>query len=402
MDNRPQNLRGRAIRNAFCAYVALSFAMCGLSTAAVAAQGSSQLSDRSRPNELQLWAAQYARARDALLREAWGDAARQLSALAASASSSAQRLLATELASIARVKLADSREQQPSLRTADELTTLYTTAIFYGLGASAWLALQVEPNNVAGALLPFALLTPAAVGVFAWADSYRPLRHGIPHAIAAGMYLGFGEGLWLAGFQSAYASAHDGVERWGPQRASTALWVAATAGGLTGALIGAVNRPTPGRVSFTASTAIWAGALAAFTAHAVNPDAEQRGQTTYLAGAFAYNAGLLAGIVFGPVIAPSIKRVRYTDLGGMFGAMLVGGGYALLVDDAESRVGLGLAAIGGALGLGLTVWATRGMAPDYSHDRLPPAIGRPVRHSAVRPTLSPTRGGFVAGLSGEL
>lgn len=182
------------------------------------------------------------------------------------------------------------------------------------------------------------------------------------------MYLGFGEGLWLAGYQNAYASKHAREERWGPQLASTAVWLSDTAGGLAGALIEAVNRPTPGRVSFTASTAIWSGTLAAFAAHALQPNDSERAQSTYLVGALAYNAGLLAGIVAGPVIAPSVKRVRYTDLGALAGALLVGGGYALLVDDADSRAGLGLAAVGGAVGLGVAVWATQDMAEraDYA------------------------------------
>jgi hypothetical protein len=353
---------------------------------------------RAQDSQQQLWAARYAHARDRLVQEAWADAARELSELTLSAATPAQRLLASELASIARAKLVQHRTPQPSLRTADELTALYTMAVFYGLGSSAWLALQVEPNNVAGALLPFAILTPAAVGVVAFADSYRPLRHGIPHAIAAGMYLGFGEGLWLSGFQSAYASAH-GVERWGPARSSTVLWLAASAGGVTGGVIGAMNRPTPGRVSFTASTAIWGGALAAFAAHALVPNAHER---AYLVGALAYNAGLLTGIVFGPVVAPSVKRVRYTDLGGLFGTLLVGGGYALIAREVDSRMALGLAAIGGGLGLGLTTLATRDMPPDRSHDQLPPVFGQRAPQAALRPTLLPLQGGFLAGLGGEL
>jgi hypothetical protein len=172
---------------------------------------------------------------------------------------------------------------------------------------------------------------------------------------------------------------------------------------VTGGLVGAVNRPTPGRVSFTASTAIWGGALAAFAAHALEPNPHERGQRAYLVGALAYNAGLLGGIVFGPVIAPSVKRVRYTDLGGLFGALLVGGGYSLIAGEVDSRMALGLAAVGGGLGLGLTILATRDMPPDRSHDQLPPAIGqRSATPAALRPTLIPLQGGFLAGLGGEL
>jgi len=389
----PQTMRERRIGREFCAYACLCLALSVLFQASVTAQ--------TAPLAPLSWSDRCARARAALILEDYRAAALALDELARIASTPGQHALANELAIIARAKLA-SNEEEPALRTADELATLYATAIFYGIGTSAWLALQAEPDDVAGALIPFATLTPAAVGVVVLADSFRPMRHGVPHAVAAGMYLGFGEGLWLAGFQRAYASAHEGIEHWGPQRISTALWLSATAGGLAGGLIGAVNRPTPGRVSFTASSAIWSGVLGASLAHAFNPDASERGQLAYLAGGLAYNAGLLAGIVFGPVIAPSVKRVRYTDLGGLFGALLVGGSYALLAGDADSRVGMGLAALGGALGLGVAAWATRGMPPDRSHDRLQPLLGQRAPRPALTPTLLPTRGGFFAGFSGEL
>jgi hypothetical protein len=391
MSLRPQIMRGRPSGVLFCAYLCLCLTVCMLAQAPAAGQV-------ARLDEQRTWNERYARARARFLGEEYAAAAHMLGELAETAATQSQRELATELASIARAKLA-ANATQPALRTTDELTTLYATAILYGLGTSAWLALQAEPNNIAGALIPFATLTPAAAGVIALADGWRPLRHGIPHAIAAGMYLGFGEGLWLAGFQRAYASAHQGVEHWGAQRLSTALWLCATGGSLAGGLIGAINRPTPGRVSFTASSAIWSGALGAFVAHALSADADERGQLTYIVGGLAYNAGLLGGIVFGPVFAPSVARVRYVDLGGLFGALLVGGTYALLVGAADSRVGMGLAAVGGALGLGVTAWATRDMLPDRSHDRLQPLIGG---RASLRPTLVPAPGGFVAGLSGEL
>src|SRR5690606_41995843 len=60
-------------------------------------------------------------------------------------------------------------------------------------------------------------------------DALPILRHGIPHAIAAGLYLGLGEGVWLTGYQNAYAASHDG-KRWSAERVSSALWVATTVG----------------------------------------------------------------------------------------------------------------------------------------------------------------------------
>jgi hypothetical protein len=292
--------------------------------------------------------------------------------------------------------------QEPALRTSDELTVLYTTAILYGLGTSAWLALQIKPSEVTGALLPFATLAPAGALLIALTDRAYPMRRGIPHAIAAGMYLGFGEGLWLTAFQAAYAARHAGVERWHGQRASTAMWLGATAGGVAGAFVGAIQRPTPGRVSFTSSAAIWTGALAAFAAHALEPNDRRRDQTGFAVGALAYNVGLVGGIVLGPVIAPSVMRARYVDLGGLCGTLLVGGGYALIAHHADSRAMLGLAAVGGVLGLAATSVLTADMLPDHSNDQLPPVFGQRPSRAGLQPLLSPERGGFVAGLRGEL
>ncbi len=351
------------------------------------------------------WQQRYERARTALLDEHFEDAQVQLKALAPTAPSESDRRLVLELADLARLKSERRIQQlQPSLRTSDELAVLYTTAVFYGLGSSAWLTLQLQPQTFGGALIPFAVLTSAAVGGVAIADAYRPLRHGIPHAIAAGLYLGFGEGLWLVAYQHAYATEHPGSNTaWHSERVSTVLWAGSTGGALVGALVGAWRRPTPGRVSFTASAGIWTGVLSAFAADALNPDQKGRAPTSYVVGGIGYNAGLLAGIAFGPSVAPSVARVRFIDLAGLGGALLGGGSYALITNQRDSRAGLGAAAIGGALGLGIAWWATSGMAPDRSHDALPSAIGkRSAPAFSLQPTIVPTRGGFVASLVGAM
>lgn len=358
----------------------------------------------SDSSALASWQARYAQARAALLAHQYEQAAAALSALEHSAPSLQDRVRAAELASIAREEWKQSGTgDQPYLRTSDELTVLYTFALMYGLGTSAWLALQLRPESFGTALLPFVIATPASVALVALADNYRPLRHGIPHAIAAGLYLGLGEGIWLAGYQNAYAAHHDG-QRWSAERVSTALWVASTVGAVAGGVIGAWRRPTPGRVSFTSSAAIWGGLISAFATSALVSDPDARSQNAFVVGSMGYNAGLVAGLLFGPSLAPSVTRVRLTDLGGLFGGLAASGGYALLARHVDSRIALGSAAIGSALGLGLTWWATSGMPADHSHDTLPPAIGAGESRavSALRPLLAPVRGGMLAGITGAL
>lgn len=350
------------------------------------------------------WQERLARARTELVEDDCYEAARELNALLPAAPSDAERARAEELLSLARARCRFlGASDQPTLRTSDELTALYAAALLYGLGTSAWVALQIRPENFGTALLPFAIITPATLAAVALADNYRPLRHGVPHAIAAGLYLGLGEGIWLAGYQNAYAAQH-GARRWSAERVSSALWVTTSLGAVAGGLIGAWRRPTPGRVSFTASTAIWGGLLSAFTASAVVPDRDERSQYAFVVGSMGYNAGLVAGLLFGPAIAPSVTRVRLTDLGGLFGGLAFVGAYALLASERDSRVMLGGAAVGSALGLGITWWATSGMPADRSHDALLPAIGRRTSTgvASIQPVLAPVPGGVLAGISGEL
>lgn len=350
------------------------------------------------------WHERFELARTQLVADECYEAARELSALAAAAPSDTDRVRAQELLSLAQARCTFvGVTDQPALRTSDELTALYTAAVLYGLGTSAWVALQIRPESFGTALLPFAIITPATLAAVALADNYRPLRHGIPHAIAAGLYLGLGEGVWLTGYQNAYAASHDG-KRWSAERVSSALWVATTVGAVAGGLVGAWRRPTPGRISFTASTTIWGGLLSAFAASAVVSDSEDRSQYAFVVGSMGYNAGLVAGLLFAPEVAPSVTRVRLTDLGGLFGGLAFVGAYAFLKDEPDSRVMLGGAALGSALGLGLMWWATSDMPADRSHDALPPAISRGASKglAGLQPMLAPLPSGVLAGISGEL
>jgi hypothetical protein len=349
------------------------------------------------------WRQRFERARAALVEEQFAQAQKEFETLAQSAASDPERSLAHELAEVARRGGQKQQQtEQPEIRTSDELAVLYTSVALYGLGTGGMVALQFEPKTMGGALLPFIVLTPATVGSVALADSYRRFAHGVPHAIAAGLYLGFGEALWAVGYQHAHATQHDATP-WPSNRVSVALWAGSTLGAAVGGLLGAIRRPTPGRVSFTASAGIWTGVLSAFAASAVESQRSHRGQTAYAVGAVGYNVGLLSGILFGPSIAPSAARVRFVDLGGLGGALLGAGGYALFSHTNNSRGNLAGAAIGGTLGVALSWWATSGMPPDHSHDQLRPVLGSNAPSpSDIKPTLVPLPGGFMAGLTGRL
>ncbi len=342
------------------------------------------------------WQERYEAARQALVDNRDAEAAREFSLLASSAQNPEDQQLATELGELAQMKLQASSKPQPAIRKGDELSLLYASAVFYGLGTSAWMALVTKPKTLGAAALPFAAITTATVGSVALVDGYRPFRRGVPQSISAGLYLGFGEGIWAVGIEHARAARLRDGSRWSSELVATVLWSSATLGGVTGGLLGALRQPTPGRVSFTASTALWGGLIGAFSASALEPRTDWRTQTSLVTGAIGYNIGLLGGVVFAPMVAPSVARVRFVDLGGIGGGLIGAGSYGLFAgNSAKTELSLGATAIGAAAGLGLTWWATSEMPGD-------PPRSKPTAQASLMPLLARTRDGWLAGVAGEL
>ena len=341
------------------------------------------------------WQERYEAAKRALIAGEDEKAAAELETLAAEAPTPDERRVALELADVARARQKPRPPAPaPQLRSNDEISILYTSAFVYGLGTSAWIVLLTKPENFAGAVLPFAGITASAVVGVAVADGYRPFRRGVPHAITAGLYLGAGQGLWVVGFQRAGAARRDDGSGWESAEVATALWAGATLGGVAGGLVGAWREPTPGRVSFTASAAIWSGLVFSFAGAALDPNDRTRGEVAFATGGIAYDVGILTGIITAPRITPSVARMRFVDLGGIGGGLLGAGVYAIAAEStANPRAGLASAAAGSVSGLALTWWLTRNMPKDP--EDLP-------RTATLRPLFAPTRGGFIAGVSGEL
>jgi len=338
------------------------------------------------------WDERYAQARRSLVSGHEGEAAQQFEQLSASAPTEEDARRASELAEICRAKLS-AQSDAAHLRSSGEMTLLYSTAFVYGLGTSAWVALLAQPKNLGGALLPFAVLTTAAVGGVSLADSYRPFRKGVPQSIASGAYLGFGEGIWLVGIQHAGAARREDGSAWDSKRVATALWGGATLGAVGGGLVGALRQPTPGRVSFTLSTSLWGGLVTSFAAAALVTDESRRTEQAFTVGMIGYNVGLAGGLIFAPRVAPSVARVRFVDLGGIGGGLVGAGLYTLAAGGGDSRASLGAASLGTLAGLGFTWWATSEMPGD------PPKQGRSL---ALLPSLVRTRDGWLAMVSGEL
>jgi hypothetical protein len=280
----------------------------------------------------------------------------------------------------------------PALRSRDEMGILYFSAFGWGMGTGGWFALETRPRDILPASLPFAGFTAASVSAVALADTVRPFHRGEAQAISAGLFVGFGEGVWISGFQNARENRL-GAQPWGAESVATVLWASSTIGAATGVLVGLGAHPTPGRSSFVESTAIWSGVVAGLAAGAIIPDDPHRLEQAFVISGVAYNAGLAGGVLLAPLAAPSIWRVRIADLSGIGGALTMLGVYAATTEHGfDSRVAAGLTAVGATGGL-VTSWLlTSRMSSD------------PPKREAItiHPTMVPIPNGAGLGVSGSM
>jgi hypothetical protein len=355
------------------------------------------------------WDARYAAAYEVLSAGRFAEAATLFHALARTAPSERERVLAHELARFASESAESPAAARPvapapatptrarPIRSTDELTLLYASGFMYGAGSGVWFLLATQPDSAVTATLPFAALTAAPVIAIATIDGISPLPRGVPHAISAGLYLGLGESIFLVGMHQARAQRVQKADpssdaRFGPETVAGVLWTGATLGATLGGALGAGLETTPGRVSFTASMTLWSGVLTGLTAGALLPDDERRRERAFTIGGAGYNAGLAGGLLFAGKVSPSVARVRLADLLAVAGGLVTAGAYLSLAKDIDVRAAEGLAA--GGLGAGLAAgWlVTRGMAPD-SPAKTPPRV-------VAQPGLVAVPSGAGLGVSG--
>jgi hypothetical protein len=350
------------------------------------------------------WQKRYDEARTDMIDGHFRAAEASFRALAAQGRTEAERALATEMARLSATYAERDRRAPPAppiaapeARTSDEITLLYASAFLYGAGTGAWFLLQTEPDTALTATLPFAALTALPVVAVFTADSVKKFPRGVPHAISAGLYLGLAQGIWLVGYQNSRGARIAKEDprssvRWAPESNATVLWGSATIGAALGGILGSALETTPGRVSFAASTTMWAGAITGLGAGAVLPDDEHRRERAFLAGGMGLNAGLAGGLFFAGAISPSVARVRLVDLLGIAGGLATAGFYLSIASPVDVRLAEGLTALGAGAGLATGWIVTSGMPKDVPSKRSASTI--------VQPSLRAAPGGGTLGVSG--
>ena len=400
---------GRARRTVLCGAFAVLALLSSVAPAhAEEPRAAAPASQTSRT----AWRKRYDAARDDLVDGRFRRAEVALRALAVEAETASDRALAREMARLAaeyaeraEAGVGAPRGPRRDIRTSDELTLLYASSFLYGVGTGTWFLLQIEPDSAVTATLPFAALTAAPVIALATVDGYSKLPRGVPHSISSGLYLGLAQGAWLSAFQHARAERVKAESdpasdlRWSPETTATVLWAGATTGAVLGGALGSSLVTTPGRVSFTASTALWSGAIVGLGTGAIHPDDERRSERAYLAGGIGLNAGIAAGLLLAGDVSPSVARVRLVDLLGIAGALTTTGVYLSLSSDADPRLAEGLAASGALAGLATGWLVTSGMPRESPP---PTTQARSTSPVTLQPSLRPVPGGATLGVGGTM
>jgi hypothetical protein len=224
----------------------------------------------------------------------------------------------------------------PKTRTTLEIAYLYGTSIAYGVGAGIWIdseaynGKRIDPGIAAIAPILFGAAMPALVFV---ADM-KPMREGLPSAIASGLLIGGGEGLVAYAYGAGHSSTPIGTPNpWGFTALGRAEIIGATLGGASGVAYGLLLHPTPKKTMLITSGAAWGGIIGyqfggGATSVAWNlpyPQTGARAGTT-TGGLIGYNIGFI-----GTAVAAGFWTPSWNQLGWMWGGFGIGEAVSALV-----------------------------------------------------------------------
>jgi hypothetical protein len=278
-------------------------------------------------------------------------------------------------------------------RTTDELAILYTNAVLYGLYAGIVLDTLSGANSAGGLILPPLALAGASVGIVAILDHSVQLGYGVAQSMVSGMYVGFEEGIaWILWHEASVQRSSE----FGAKAAMSLIWGLGTVGAVVGGVAGSAYGTTPGRASLMGSAAMWSGLVAGTLAGGITNHSD----TALLSSAVALNVGAVLGALAGAEVSPSIARVRFIDLGGLGGGLVLGGLYWAVQDKKVSGQGLLTAtSLGMTAGLVAGWLFTRDMETDLPRKHREPSLAE-----RLVPTLVPTStgAGLVLGVAATI
>jgi hypothetical protein len=199
-----------------------------------------------------------------------------------------------------------------------ESGTWYLTSAAYGIGLGVWLDAELELQDPALVLIPPSLLG-VAMPLGAYIANHPTLPRGLPAAITAGLVIGAGEGLGVAGVQMVTAD-----DPWGFTGLSRALALGSTLGGIGGYAVGVLQEPSPNISVFATSGVVWGsliGAAVGLGASDAEAGFEQTDEWMGRGALIGFNVGLASTMALSTVFVPSMDQLSWMWLGGGIGAL---------------------------------------------------------------------------------
>jgi hypothetical protein len=239
------------------------------------------------------------------------------------------------------------------------MTFLYGTSLAYGIGSGVWIdALAQETDPGIAVIAPAALGAGVPLGLYAW-DYFDEFDRGVPSTMATGLLLGGVEGIAIAGLQWQLTSGAPG-RAWSFRGETTAAFLGATVGGVSGYAFGEFLQPDPRSLAFISSGAAWGTLAGVLLGGGVVGTSRDIGDGAAVWGFAGYNAGVVATGAISLLYTPSWETLKYMWLGEIVGTAATTPVYLFYINSNNDNLHHGMIAnaVGGMAGLAVAAVLT--------------------------------------------
>lgn len=252
----------------------------------------------------------------------------------------------------------NAARRSSSRASAFESGTLYLTMAAYGIGMGIWLDAELELSDPAMVLIPPTLLGVAAPLSVYIADGGGSSPRGLPGAVAAGLVIGAGEGLGIAGLQMVTSD-----NPWGFAGLSRSVAIGSTLGGIGGYAVGVLQEPSPNISAFATSGVAWGTLIGSAFGLGTSPEGvgfSRSNDWMARGGLIGFNAGLVTTMALSTAFVPSLDQLWWMWLGGGIGTLASLPVYLFYIGEDTPPVKRGLVFTATAATVGIVAGGTFG------------------------------------------
>jgi len=200
-----------------------------------------------------------------------------------------------------------------------EIGSLYGMSAAYGVGLGIWFDAETGISDPGLQFIPPVLMGVALpIGVYFLDDP--PMPRGMPAAIAAGMFVGAGEGLGVWSFQFTRAKSEDA---WGFRGASRAMALGGGLGAGAGFAMAYYMEPSPKSSFLLGSASLWGGVVGSMIGYGSTAKGIGYGlsnDSAALGGLVGYNIGVAAAAGLSAIYVPAWDSIGWMWAGAGIGA----------------------------------------------------------------------------------